>query len=1189
MHRRHSSKGPDQRKSTSSIKHEPIDPELGRQHALTAATLAFARAQERKSADGGLSRNNTNNHKQDRNMAPRQGTVGNADPVVRRQQSVRFVGPNGIQRSQSVATRATKLQPMTSTATLRPMAITTNAPVPAAFRPPSRSSSIGKASIRGATAQYEAGNAFDEYYTRDDDIASTPSSYRRLRKSKSMFSPLKAPSVFYTNGTPERRNSYMGTRSSVSQSQTPSTQPTKSFLRAPKSMSFLRARRDQSERNDNAVQLARDRFFRDTAEQRLREQPSFLFRSKAQKQEAQRDEKPFRKSVRTSSTNSYGLPVASSNQVVAPKEHTLKGAARKASKTIKKSLLKVFGRSSKDDEPVVVPNQQVDARETHVRQYNGSDSAIETFFNVPHPDEGSLSRVATRVPDLHAVSSNQQLRSTAVSIKSFKSESDNKSRVTSWTNTVGSKATQAQIEKEQQRLSIINEVGTHVPSSSMSRARLSNQFSAYPVIHRPIKSAGHVQPPPPGAVDSARVYSALMKRLDENSPEAKLEASRNKSMDSLTARNLERDYSASASSQDHTPATIGQVPPSTRNTSTSQSSISTVNQWNMPNAMNGSSLNYNFPAGTYCQPWTAAEPTYGSARHADDVFSPKDLSRNKENVPMGSQGRRPAGNPFLSVPFHQDFTKSSYLSIPGVNDFSSQESVARREPASQPRILRESRSTFFGGSGYTVSRTPSPYRRAMTESDYSPGTAHNLPLPTRTPPLRNPLYLAPGTISSKEFLHVQESGGAAYSESVYYRSTSGQTLPAESQVSLPLQKTVREKCSTNHLDPGDAVILECATYRPTMPNGSGHRTSNSAGSTEWKKWMSSEVAKMERTKENGTTSYVNYALPTMSKPLQQTRHIREPAQIIEDDVEVAQRKVSAIKQPLGLVQQQNPNIQTIPVLRPILKNRSTVSLVESEPIPTITPMIPIPPPPPPPIPQRSPLRTMQSRSSIRSIGTIHSITSAPNSAIKVSSLNDRNVLLKRNISQGTLRSIKSVAPSTKSVETPVAKLVKKNRRTSVSNSGGSPGATIGIHMDWDSSAGSRYRTPGSGGPAHYPVAGSNIGSMEVFDEGDPYGIEGAGLMGPVTRRGGAKSWGVDGERGGIGGTGNEGGNGGKSGRMSVSEGEAQAMGSKQMVDLFLSSRRRRMVSESEGAEVGFVEVGKVGMRGEGERDGVVFL
>jgi hypothetical protein len=1036
------------------------------------------------------------------NNGPRmpQDASNNVEQAIKRQQSVRFVGPNAVQRRQSIGSRATQHtdQRKPSTATLRPMAMTTNAPVPAAYRPPSRSSSIGKGSMSKATSDNytTALAAYDEYYTREDDIASTPSSYRRIRRSKSMFSPLKAPHVFYTNGTPDRPDtSYMGR--STTDSRASEGQPSQAALQAPKSMSFLRSRRSTlfRERNDEAVQMARDRFFHQTTQQRLREQPSFLFRSRVQK-----SDKPFRKSVRSSSANSYGIPVSSANQPAQPKESMLRDKARKVSKTIKNKLKRVLGLAK--DDPIAVPNQQVDARETHVRKYDGDASGIqETFSDIPHPDEASLARVASRVPSIHIASSNEKLKSHTGSVRSLGSEhSDDKSRVTSWTstisNTVTSQGMRELTEREQQRLSIINENGTHVSSSSFTRPRVSNQSSAYPIIHRPSKSAGNI-----ASVDSARVYSALMKRLDENSPKAKLAASRMGSVESFAAPKQipARGSSVHSSRGSRTPATIRQVPPE------NASNFGRSHEPESQDEQNVRSNSVQAPraeeisgyTGTHVQQWVTAEPLHETRmRNEDDVFSPKVPVASKENIPIDQPGRADSNASVAGLS-----TKTSFYTVPEESGLTPQEIALRNEPVVPAhKGLRESRSTFFGGSTTTIARTTSPFRRAMAENDYSPSAFTNMPSQASRVP--NPLYLGPDKVINHTPEPNDNESLRAYSESIYSRTTSGQNPAAASAVSLVSDDRSIPEMPFMHSGNGDAVILDRVTYRPVMPHGASHRVTDSGGSVEWKKWMSSEVAKLERVKEsthNG--SYVNYALPTMPKSFH-AGHVRENAQINDDDIDVSQRKVGAVKQPLGLVQQ-NLNVQNPPALKPILKNRSTVSLVDyMEPENAGKPAIP----PPPPIPVRSPIRPVQSKSSLRSVATTNTARtgSGPNSGLKVSSMSGRNVLHKRNVSPTTLR-------STKSAETP-AKLVKKHGRplNNTPSSAGGLGAAV------EKQFGSRTQN-------------ENVKMAEDTD--DLYRAEGAGLMGPDMGE--------------------------------LSEKDAQAMGSKRMVELFLNSRRRRIAGGSE--------------------------
>lgn len=549
-------------------------------HAHAAAIHAFNRAQERSSNChgnlNGLSRNDSTTQRNQSRSSQQNVPTNNDNQGLKRQQSVRFAGPNAVKTRLSTGKRmeSPALTHKPSTATLRPVAMTTNAPVPAAYRPPSRSSSIGKSSLGRAAGQdyaahsYVTSLAFDEYYTQEDDVASTPSSYRRIRKSKSMFSPLSAPSnVFYNNGSPDHANCSFTSR----------TQENDAPLRAPKSMSFLRGGRDyfksttSCERNDDAVQLARDRFFAQATQQRLREQPSFLFRSKAQRQE-----KPRRKSVRSSS----GKSAATYESAESVKEGGLRAKARKVSQGLKSKLRKVFGRSK--EEPVMIPNQQVDAIETHVRAYAGQLSPDhESFLDIPRPDEAAFAHVAARVPSLRAIASSQRLRSQSGSIRSLRSDnSDEKSRVTSWTNSTANNTVTSQglrpPPNRDQRLSIINESGTHISKAAFRRPNVNNQHPAYPAFHRP----GHVQPIRSGGIDSARLCSALMKRLDENSPEAILAKSRKASTDTLRAEKIPRRCSSFTSTLSQPKPWIRQVPPDCEPGNGRQDQCSQVNDLN---------------------------------------------------------------------------------------------------------------------------------------------------------------------------------------------------------------------------------------------------------------------------------------------------------------------------------------------------------------------------------------------------------------------------------------------------------------------------------------------------------------------------------------------------------------------------------------------------------------------------------
>lgn len=1097
MLRRERSNRLNHRKSTSSVHstQESINPEVAHHHAHTAAMVAFTRAQQRSSAESGpngssLSRSNATSHNSSNTQSSAQHTgTQDTSRAIRRQQSVRFVGPNSLERRESVATRVTQpsIQPHTlhhqlSTATLRPIAMTTSAPVPAIYRPPSRSSSIGKASISKASISKVAetliaANVFKEYYTQEDDVASTPSSYRRIRRSKSMFSPAKAPSIYYTNGSytngsPNRRQSFSSppqNANSPSNTLPPTIEYPKAALRAPKSMSFLRSRRTQSadqrlaqdrflhtiesaeQRNEVAVQQARDRFFHNSHQQRLREQPSFLFKARAKRQE-----KPFRKSVRSTSSGDYGMPASSPNSSEGKssslKAAALKEAARKATEKVKNKFRRVFGRSK--DEPVVIPNQQVEASKTHVRKYNGDSTPMqqsfenfsETFTNIPHPDSSSLSRVASRIPSIHTATSNQQLRSHAGSVKSFKSDqSDDKSRISSM-NTI-QHTPKTPVVRDHHRLSVINEIGTHKPSSSFDRKKYTymNQCSAYPRLTIPEESK--IPPPPPVPInhpqfsdpladpiseDRARLAEVLMQQLNATRPEAILEKKRRSSEESqeearksfeayieatekarkkgvpavqntskenmfrIKAAEIAneeslshvkpsrmRSNSVTSSRENRTPATIRCVPPSM--SSQGAQSVSSFNQWSAADSTQSSGGNSAIRTRAVSE---MSRKSADQVQGSDDVFSPK-LRNNKENFPITNQSIQStanlspkrmhitdqmAQNAATMSPKRNSFEgdTQAYLDLPTDPCGASPQKIANHNE----RVIREGRSTFFGGSTYTISRKTSPFRLAMAESSRNTSiNSTEAPMPSGAPPMKNPLYLGPSPapyVSMADIAAQLRKVSSAYSESVYSRTTGGGTNPnynpADSAISLALFNADVPEIPVRSMTPGDAVIVERAVYQPTRSRDVGHRVTSSTGclaSPEWKRWMSSEVAKFERVKENNKTpTYVNYALPTMPKSFHTRGHVREAAQINDDeDVEVnagLQQSV-IVKQPLGLIAPKSTNIQAAP-LKPILKKPSVVSFKD------ITD-IPIAPPLHPPIPPRSPLRRKASLRSVASAPT----------------------------------------------------------------------------------------------------------------------------------------------------------------------------------------------------------------------------
>ena len=167
---------------------------------------------------------------------------------------------------------------------------------------------------------------------------------------------------------------------------------------------------------------------------------------------------------------------------------------------------------------------------------------------------------------------------------------------------------------------------------------------------------------------------------------------------------------------------------------------------------------------------------------------------------------------------------------------------------------------------------------------------------------------------------------------------------------------------------------------------------------------------------------------------------------------------------------------------------------------------PIPPPPPPPLPppmpMRSPLRPMQSRASLRSINTTstHQALSAPSSIIKQVPLSTHQLLCPK-----TLTSVNRA-------DMP-AKLVKRGGRLS-NNYDPSPDIGAAVERQFGS-----------------------IGSRTAYSGTENYSPVGTAR----SERFGSTS----------------------AGHREMKDTEAQAMGSRVMVDMFLSSRRRRVAGSDE--------------------------
>ncbi|KEY68608.1 hypothetical protein S7711_05788 [Stachybotrys chartarum IBT 7711] len=521
-----------------------INPAVAERDAHIAATLSYHRAH--RAAPGsttnvttrcsvaGLGRSNSSVSR--REMAEPNGVTGREDgggsSNLRRQQSVRFAGPSA-QSKRPLAARAIENRSRRSDHA-------------------STSRNSGHDVLPAPKLARHILYPESDCYTLEDDIVSIQSSYRKLRKSKSMFTSSGVSQADFSFGNhglgKSKRTQDDASLASSRVENVPPKKPATPHLRAPKSMSFLqhRGQREASRvssraENDLAVQLARERF-RDQVEQqsKLKTYPSMFFRSRSKGTESALG---FRKSMRNSSNSSAPMPSAFAGDVIViPKHGGLRGTVRKVSKTLKSKMKGLFSRPRSSNET------RPDGWGATTSESEAECALDEASFAVP--EEASLSRVQSHVPSLHAIASSQQMRSRQGSLECGERDDepvqDDKSRVTSWTdsttNTVKSVGFTG--DWERQRLSIIKENGTHVSTTSLSK----------PLHGQALPSSGTT-------AESQRVYAALMEKLEDM--KQRDDRLRKKSVEDFRIHGIAPPRSSSvdhAESQGWSPATIRCVP-----------------------------------------------------------------------------------------------------------------------------------------------------------------------------------------------------------------------------------------------------------------------------------------------------------------------------------------------------------------------------------------------------------------------------------------------------------------------------------------------------------------------------------------------------------------------------------------------------------------------------------------------------
>ncbi|KAI1764429.1 hypothetical protein GGR53DRAFT_530700 [Hypoxylon sp. FL1150] len=815
----------DRRKSTSSVKSvilEHIHPARAERDAQAAATQAFARAQGRSATDATAwppSRTNESS----KNDAIHDSR-NNGSPL-RRQQSIRFF-PSRTSRSTRSHTTTGSVAPDPNTSTSRTKA-TTNGGEP---RLRSKASATGMVSAtKGMAGDYiNTLFASEECYTPEDDIASQPSSYQKIRKSKSMItsSGVSVASRNHTqvsNATSANRILPPSAGSSILEGNE-NIPPT--GLKAPKSMSFLRNRRDHSaifsQRrgsvskglfNDGGTKASENR------EVPLKSQPSAFLRPKSIAADR------IRKSMRESSNDDTPM------EERLPKDGSLRIRARKVSSNFKHKLKNFFNIAKGESNEASLPPQQIEATKSH--NIDLEDDEINDGFPFQSAyDEAAISRVPSGVPSLHAVPSNQQLRSRQGSLESLASErkaSDDRSRVTSWsnsdTNTINTTHSNRG-EWERQRLSIIKEDGVHIPSPSVGVMDVGSH--AGPSSHAKGSNTSLRHLPPaipnqPATVNSQRIYSALMKKLHNTDRQLQNEVQRQRSVDDFIysgvppPRGSSRDYEIRGA---NTPPTIRRVAP--------ESLLITSKS-------------------------TGKKP---AARTVREEIEPNESPLHSMSL---SQRRKfPPSTSAHAAYEVQGFKGGDVPPVPRIE-----------APTPPPRALSNRSSAFFASPTCHLFRTQSPYRRAIQDSIRAESDSSQLKSPEFNPWMGS---LSSLPIRRPSMCESDMDKKMQYAKSIYSSNTEDPIATSS--------RNIVDTFSTPSDTHGDATIfIDPPAYRPTPPPVPQHRVASSSSSMEWKTWLSANVSKLEGSPNGVNTSVLEYVIPSSRS----SGHVREQAQINDED------------------------------------------------------------------------------------------------------------------------------------------------------------------------------------------------------------------------------------------------------------------------------------------------------------------
>ena len=463
---------------------EPLDPDTAHVHALVAAHRAMERSTGRTSSD--LRRSGSSASKNN----PRRAMTDRVPWSEAR-----------YNRSTYQTSRDLHQQDIhVSSSEQRTIRRTQSSLAPEAPHPPSE---VSDTFVEQYTWSPMRGREIEQRIP-SENYGAQPSSFRRLRKARSLLTPQKKTinlsDLRHQIQSFSPAKSLRGVQSAVGLR---NPTDTKDFVpQVRRSPSFIRFSRrakshadfreqDQPRYSEEAVRLAREKFLKGHNSH----MPQYGFRTA----------KSPRHSLPGKSFSRLRIPVKSDNQE--PPRKTSGSKFRNFSASIRDRVRTILSKST--NARAVMPAQQLPASRRHFGEpsdvdsqgfdaYACEDAEVDrrNSLYIPSSAEADELEATDKVSSsLRQVSGGASLHSGA------------RSRITSWTNSTVTGAGSLHAGSIQQnRLSIIKEDGgPHQPSSSAGR-----HIGGVAVFQEPIEAS---------AIDSQRIYSALMKRIDQEQAE----------------------------------------------------------------------------------------------------------------------------------------------------------------------------------------------------------------------------------------------------------------------------------------------------------------------------------------------------------------------------------------------------------------------------------------------------------------------------------------------------------------------------------------------------------------------------------------------------------------------------------------------------------------------------------------------